>query len=72
MKDNRLQGKILRWGNSLGIRLSREAAARLDLRPGDEVVVTVRSRPRKKVELPSWPSWALGGLAKRHDEADWQ
>lgn len=65
--------KVLRWGNSLGIRISKADAEREGLLPGQEVEVQVRPRVKKAAfDWSKAPSFDLGGLADRHDEVDWQ
>lgn len=61
--------KVLKWGNSYGIRLSKDDVEREGLKPGDEVVVEVRVKPGETVDLSDLPGFDLGGdLADRHDE----
>lgn len=61
--------KVLKWGNSYGIRLSKEEAERAGLKPGDEVVVEVKAREGQRIDLSDLPGFDLGGdLADRHDE----
>lgn len=67
-----MHAKILEWGNSYGIRLTKAEAERLGLRPGDEVIVEVKAKPDEKVDLSGVRTMSLGGdLAERHDEVDW-
>lgn len=64
--------KILRWGNSFGIRLSKQEAQREGLAPGQEVDVEIRPRPVRKIDLSHLRKFDLGGdLSVRHDEFDW-
>jgi antitoxin component of MazEF toxin-antitoxin module len=63
--------KVLRWGNSYGIRISKQDAEREGLREGQEVVVVIKARPGQKVDLSGLRTMDLGGLASHHDEVDW-
>jgi antitoxin component of MazEF toxin-antitoxin module len=64
--------KVLRWGNSYGIRISKEEALRAGLREGQEVVVDIQAKPGDRIDLTGLTTYDLGGLAARHDEVDWQ
>lgn len=66
-----MHAKILEWGNSYGIRLSKADAREMGLSPGDEVVVEVKTKPDEKIDVSGLPSFNLGGLADEHDEVDW-
>lgn len=69
MTYNGMIAKVLKWGNSYGIRLSKEEAERAGLKPGDEVVVEVKAREGQTIDLSDLPGFDLGGdLAERHDE----
>ncbi len=62
-----MRGKLLRWGNSFGLRLSRRDVERLNLRPGAEVKVTIPvADADPTAELPSFNFGA--DAADRHDE----
>lgn len=63
--------KVLRWGNSYGIRLAKEDVEKAGLHEGQEVVVDIRVPPGQTVDLSHLPSLDLEGLATRHDEVDW-
>ncbi len=45
------KGKILEWGNSLGIRLNKAEAAAAGLRPNDDVEVEVKEKFSKAKNL---------------------
>lgn len=61
--------KVLRWGNSYGIRLSKEDAEREGLREGQEIVIEIKAREGGKIDLLDLPSFNLGGeTPERHDE----
>ena len=45
------KGKILNWGNSLGIRLNKAEAAAAGLRTNDEVEVEIKTKFTKASEL---------------------
>lgn len=65
-------GKLLRWGNSYGVRLSKADVERLGLKEGQEVAFEVAASPNEKIDLSDMPSFHLGGdLSVRHDEVDW-
>lgn len=66
-----MRAKVLRWGNSYGIRIKKADAERLGLREGDEVVLDVKARPGQRVDVSKLPNLHLGGLAGDHDEVDW-
>lgn len=67
-----MQGKILRWGNSYGVRLSKPEVERRGLRAGETVDVEIRAEPRRKVDLSWLPHFeGLGELARHHDDVDW-
>lgn len=64
-----VKGRLLRWGNSYGLRLSRREVERLRLRPDTEIEVKVDVSPGKKITVDQLPSFNLGGdAADRHDE----
>ncbi len=67
-----MHAKILKWGNSYGIRLSKADVEELGVKEGDEVVVEVLARPGEKVDLSGVRTFSLGGtLADDHDEVEW-
>lgn len=67
MSSIELRGKLLRWGNSFGLRLSRRDVERLHLRPGAEVHVTI-PLPDASPDV-DLPSFHLGAdAADRHDD----
>ena len=62
-----LRGKVLRWGNSFGLRLSKGDVERLHVQPGQEtsVFVAVDEAPLGAMDAPSFK---LGGhAADDHD-----
>lgn len=63
--------KVLKWGNSYGIRLSKKDVEELDLKAGDEVVVEVKVTPDERIDVSHLSSFELGGLAEDHDEVEW-
>ena len=63
--------KVLRWGNSFGIRISKADALTAGLREGHEVVVDIRAKPGDRFDPSVLSTLSLGGLASRHDEVDW-
>jgi antitoxin component of MazEF toxin-antitoxin module len=65
-------GKVLKWGNSYGIRLSKEDVEELGLREGQEVVVEVKTHPEERVDLSHLETFEMGGdLSREHDEVEW-
>jgi hypothetical protein len=69
--ETKLVVKVLKWGNSMGLRVSRKDASAAGLREGDEIVIEF-APPRKKVDLSHLHSFDMGGdLSIRHDEVDW-
>lgn len=67
----RTDAKILKWGNSYGVRITKADAERLGLEPGDEVLLEIKAKPGDEIDVSDLPSFNLGGLAEEHDEADW-
>lgn len=65
--------RILRWGNSYGIRLTKAEVEALGLHEGDGVRVEVEPR-RKKIDWDTFPSLNLGpgphDLSTNHDDLD--
>jgi antitoxin component of MazEF toxin-antitoxin module len=68
---NCVNAKILRWGNSYGIRISKKEAEREGLREGQEVVIEIKAKPGEKIDVSWLRPMDLGGLADHHDEVDW-
>lgn len=65
-------GKILRWGNSYGIRLSKGDVESAGLREGDEVAYDYKALPRKKIDNSDLrPLFRHGSLSVDHDREDW-
>jgi antitoxin MazE len=66
---------IARWGNSLGLRLSKSVALEARVDEGDTVVVSVKDGAI--VIRASRPTYSLEQLVakitprNRHDESDW-
>lgn len=64
--------KVLRWGNSYGIRISAEDVRRYGLYEGQEVVVNVKAKAGEKVDLSKLRTFrGPGDLSQRHDEVEW-
>lgn len=62
-----LKAKLLRWGNSFGLRLSRQDVERLRLRPGSDVEVRIHVA-RDTIEPAHARAFSLGGrAADEHD-----
>ena len=68
-KEVVVRGRILKWGNSYGIRLRRAELKKAGLSSGSEAVVRLAGRS-ERVDLSGLPTFG-GGLpddALRHDE----
>jgi hypothetical protein len=62
-----VRGRLLRWGNSVGVRISMRDARRLNLQVGADVTVRISSEPGK-VDLSALPTFRGGGDAgEEHD-----
>ena len=67
--------QIARWGNSLGVRLSKAVAAEAQVAEGDTVEVSVKAGAI--VLRPARPTYSLDQLVakitprNRHRETDW-
>lgn len=64
-----IEGKILEWGNSYGIRIAKGDLQREGLTPGEEVTVRIE-RGGEPVDLSDLPTFAGGrsDVSQRHDE----
>lgn len=63
-----MKARLLSWGNSFGLRLSRQDAQRLGLVAGDEVTVHV-DLPGTRTGPPQLPVFHMGGTAAdNHDD----
>lgn len=68
MEPGRAVKKVVAWGNSYGIRLTKAELASLGIAPGAEVEVEVRP-VRKKLDWSKIAIFNLGGNAsERHDD----
>lgn len=69
MPSRMIRGRILKWGNSFGIRLSKKELAASGARPGQDVSVTFDTKPRR-IDLSHWPTFDSGrsDVSKKHDE----
>ena len=67
--------QVAKWGNSLGLRLSKAVAQEAQIRDGDQVDVSVRNGAI--VIRPSRRTYSLDELVSkitpknRHGESDW-
>lgn len=70
MADVTIEGKLLRWGNSYGIRIKKDDVEASDLQAGEEVVVRIEHLA-SRLELGELPTFRSGhaGTAERHDAA---
>ena len=68
-KEVVIKGRVLKWGNSYGIRIRRAELRRAGLVPGAEAVVRLVRR-RGRVDLSDLPTFKGGEPddALRHDE----
>lgn len=64
-----VEGRILEWGNSFGIRLRRADLERAGLTPGTDAVIRI-SRRRGKVDLSHIRTFRSGrsDISERHDQ----
>lgn len=69
-----IEGKILRWGNSYGLRIRKEDVERAGLQPGQEIVARIK-HGGDKIDVSDAPFFRSGytDTSVRHDEvlADW-
>lgn len=67
MSDVEVRAKLLEWGNSYGIRLSKDDVQRFGLGPNQEVRIrlSIDKAPLRAKDLPSFD---LQGAADRHDD----
>jgi antitoxin component of MazEF toxin-antitoxin module len=65
-----LEGKILRWGNSFGIRIRSSDLEETNLEPNEEVFVRI-DRRNEELEIADLPTFRSGAetTASRHDAA---
>jgi hypothetical protein len=61
-----IKAKLLKWGNSYGLRIAKADVERLGLQVGDELDFSLAGR--HKVDISHIPSFDLGGIGPRHDE----
>lgn len=68
-KEVVVRGRILKWGNSYGIRLRRAELKGTGLSPGSEAVVRL-AKQSERVDLSGLPTFRGGQSddAARHDE----
>jgi antitoxin MazE len=70
-----IKQKVSAWGNSLGIRLPQILIGQINLKEGDEVVVTVGDG--QIILTPTKPTYTLEKLLAgatadmQHEEIDW-
>lgn len=57
------EGKLLKWGNSYGVRVSKADVERAGLHVGDPMTVT--PGPPTKVDVSHLPVFRLGGTVTR-------
>ena len=69
MATEALTGRVLRWGNSYGIRLHKADIERLGLQPGDLARIQIEGAP-DRVDLSGLPTFRSGAsdVSERHDE----
>ena len=65
-------GRVLKWGNSYGIRLSKADVERLGVRAGADVSVQMRPLEGKKVDISHIRFFhGDADLSERHDDFGW-
>lgn len=62
-----IKAKLLKWGNSYGLRIAKADVERLELHPGEEVEVTVGGR-LDKVDISHIRMFHWGGGGARHHD----
>jgi hypothetical protein len=63
-----VKGRLLRWGNSVGVRISKRDVRRLRLREGADVTVRIESEP-SPVDLSMLPViHGTGSEGRDHDK----
>ena len=64
-----VKGRILRWGNSYGIRLRRAELKKAGLSPGSEATVRM-AKEHSRVDLSGLPAFKGGGPddSVQHDD----
>lgn len=63
-----VKGRLLKWGNSMGVRIPKSDARRLNLREGADVTVRIESSP-SAVDLTDVPVLhGSGREARDHDK----
>lgn len=67
MSDVEVRGKLLEWGNSYGIRISKDDVQRFGLKPNQDVRIRLEIG-KKPLRVQDLPSFDLGKAADRHDE----
>lgn len=68
MDEAIVKGRLLRWGNSLGVRISKRDARRLRLREGAAVTVRIASEPGE-IDLSALPTvHGKGTEGRDHDK----
>lgn len=68
-KDTIIKARVLKWGNSYGLRIQKADMKRLGLRPGEETLVRLERRG-SSVDLSELPRFKGGAPddSLRHDE----
>lgn len=68
-KDTIIKARVLKWGNSYGLRIQKADAKRLGLRPGEETLIRLE-RKGGQVDLSVLPRFKGGAPddSLRHDE----
>jgi antitoxin component of MazEF toxin-antitoxin module len=69
MGETVVQARILRWGNSYGIRIRKSDLERAGLRPGEEAIVRIETKT-DQIDLSTLPRFRSGhtDTSARHDE----
>lgn len=63
-----IEGKLLRWGNSYGVRIRKDDVEASGLQPGEQVVVRIEAEG-EEIPLSGLPTFEGGrsDTARRHD-----
>jgi hypothetical protein len=64
-----VEGRILEWGNSYGIRIRKADLDRAGLSPGEEATIRI-VHSQGPIDLSGLPAWGSGhrDTSRRHDD----
>lgn len=65
-----IQGRVLRWGNSYGVRLHKKDAIRMGLEPGRDISLKILPEGKRKQALARFPLFSDPDpdTSLKHDE----